>query len=124
MQGIIFAIGLMIIAAVVMAVTHRFHNGDVEMSSSIEENKRISDLTEKAMTRYPDLPMMRAMQRYVWDMEERIETMRANAVGTDVLYAIESDLKECQLLREEISRLIKMEIDINSHFNVLHAAQS
>jgi hypothetical protein len=124
MQSVIFICGLMILATVVMYATKHLHNVDANMSSSLDDNKRIGELTDEAMKRYPNQPMINAIQYYLWDLEERVEALRASARGTDVVYAIESNMKDCAILRKEMERLINQEIEFNSHFNVRTSAQA
>ena len=117
------AIVLTAIAALAMFATRHLHNCDAHMSEMIEQKSRLDDLTDEAMRRYPQSTMLQAMQRYTWDLDERIETLRKNAEGTDVVYAIQSDMKDCIILQVEIARLINQEVEFNSHFNVLTSAQ-
>jgi hypothetical protein len=113
------------VAAVILArlAARHFQNVDAEMSEMLADSKRTDMLMQEAMQRYPAHSKLGAVQQYYFDLENHIQTLRHNALNTDVVEALKSVLRDRTLLLQEISRMIHLEVENNSKFSVLTAAR-
>jgi hypothetical protein len=123
MEAGFFIGGLLALSTIVLLAMRFLHSIDVELSESLDESSRVGTLTEEAMRKYPSLSQLSALQQYANDLEQRVTRLRDNAMNTDVVYAIRSDLRDRTLLLQEVARLININVDDVSEFDVRTAAQ-
>lgn len=123
MEAGFFIGGLLALSTIVLLSMRFLHSVDVELSESLNESSRVGVLTEEAMSKYPSLSQLSALQQYANDLEQRVTRLRDNAMNTDVVYAIRSDLRDRTLLLQEVARLININVDDVSEFDVRTAAR-
>jgi len=122
-QPALFIGGLMALATIIFLVTDRIMRRQVQEVVD-DEQKRIAMLIEEAMQRYPASTMLSGLIQFCHDQERLLESLRMNAEGADVFYAMKQVLRDRTLLLQEISRLTRIETENISGFDVLTAAQA
>lgn len=107
----------------VLAVRH-LHNKDTGLSEDLADSKRLDQLRNEAMQRYPQESEMIALSRYKLDNAHFIQTLKDSAEKADVAYALTVAYRDQRLLSQEIAHLFRTEIHNESRFNVLTSAQA